>query len=395
MSYKNKHIRASFFLDLFFKKKDFPRCYTKITNTFTNSLIYKNNTSIILNSNYSIFNVYDIPNYLTPEFCSPDSFKLLTAPLYPGYLIDLTCFKDLEDYLTNHLGSPRKSQLKRYRKRLDLCIAPNYKIYFGAINKEEYNTIFEALLSITERRFKQKEEVNFEIPFLKIYHDIMYPLILEKKASIFVIYHKSKPINITLNFIDNETIFHWNSCYDIDYQMFNLGHINMVNHLDWAFNNGFKLFDMSRGDFLHKRKYINKKYMYIEHLIYNSKSAITTFKAYFEILKLKTRFTLINLLKSVNFHKVYRKYAKLKYRLTYNTDLKNITSIYNVSQIPTTEELQLIDVNKNAFLIQPLNYFIHKNQEFVDNVKVYSCLKENNTYYFKGLKSQQKLTITK
>lgn len=399
MKKSKRHIKSSFFLDLFLKEKSFPPFYKKITNTFLNTDIYNSNTGENYSLDYLTHIIFDIPNYLKPEFYNADSLKLLEAPLYSGYIIDLTCFNSLEDYLNNHLGRPRKSQLKRYRKRLDLCIAPNYKIYYGDISKNEYNRLFKRLTEITKRRFDQKEELNFELPFLELYQNMMYPMILNKKASIFVIYHDKKPINITLNFIDEDCIFHWNSCYDIDFQMFNLGHINMANHLEWAFNNGFKLFDMSRGDFMHKRKYVNKSYMYQEHIIYNSKSLRTSIIAHFRQLKLKLRYCLIEYLKKINIHLLYGKYAKYKYRNAKSKLEKDkpytIASNY-ISEIPKSEKLISIDLLNNTeynFLIKPLNYFIHKSQEYIENVRVFSDLRNTHVFYFEGTKKCLKLTI--
>ncbi len=398
MQRSKKHIRASFFLDLFLKGKSFPSFYKKITTTFLNNDVYSSHPSAKFNFDYLTYSIYDIPNYLETEFDKTTSLKLLTAPLYPGYIINLTCFKNLEDYLNNHLGKPRKSQLKRYRKRLDICIAPNYKVYYGDISKDEYNILFNRLILMTERRFAQKEELNFELPFLELYRDMMYSMMLNKKASIFVIYHGKKPINITLNFIDNACIFHWNSCYDVDYQMFNLGHVNMVNHLEWAFNKGFKLFDMGRGDFLHKRKYVNESYIYNEHIVYNSKSLPALIIAHLKLLKLKLRYGTIKFLKKFNFHLFYGKYAKYKYRVVksrHKNDKSYAVTASNITEIPSLEKLALIDLDNYDydFLIKPLNYFLYKNQDNMKNVKVLTDLKDVQTFYFKGVKMHQKVTI--
>ncbi len=399
MEMNKKHINVSFFLDLFFKDKGFPPFYKKVINSFTERIIHKTNSNSNFKIKQSTYSISDIPDYFSTEFINTNKhLKLLTTSLYAGYLINLTTFRDLEDYLNNKLGRPRKSQLKRYRKRLDLCIAPEYKIFYGDISKDDYHQLFKSLFSMTERRFDQKEELNFELPYLELYQEMMYPLILNKKACIFAIYHNNMPINITLNFIDGDTVFHWNSCYDIDYQMFNLGHINMINHLEWAFLNNFKLFDMGRGDFLHKRKYVNENYMYREQVIYDSKSLQASMIAHIKILKLKTRFGIIQFLKKTKIHLWYSKYVKYKYRLVKakSKPPKEIKfNIDTVSEIPELEGLNIIDLSKNQyrFLIKPLNCFLHKGQEFVNNVIIYKDIDNKGTFYFKGLKNVQKIAI--
>lgn len=401
MKLNKKHIEFSFFLDIFFKEKGFPPFYKKITNTLLKKDVYEIHNDATLKLNNSTYSISDIPSYFSPEFTkTAHNLKLLTTPLYSGYLINLSKFRDMEDYLDNKLGKPRKSQLKRYRKRLDKCLSPEYKTFYGDISKEAYHTLFNELVILTERRFAQKEELNFELPYLELYRDMMYPLIIDKKASIFVIYSEMKPINITLNFIDDDSVFHWNSCYDVDYQMFNLGHINMVNHLEWAFKNNFKLFDMGRGDFLHKRKYINESYMYEEHIIYKPKSISGSFFAYSKLLKLKARYTLIQFLKKTNVHLWYRNYVKYKYRIVKSKSSPHINFKINIdktsSEILNIESLTLIHLNnkEHDYLIKPLNYFLHKSQEHIKKISVYKDLNKEQTFYFKGIKKHQKIIIT-
>lgn len=398
MAWHKKHIQVSFFLDLFFKEKRFPSFVKTITNTLLNAVVYK--SSKTSSGKFKTYTITDVPSYFNLKLDKKNAnIKSVTVPLYAGFLINLSNYANLEDYLNNKLGRPRKSQLKRYRKRLDLCIAPEYRIFYGAITKEAYKHLFKELVIITKRRFNQKEELNFELPYLKLYEDMMFDMVLKKQAAIFAIYHNAKPINITLNFIDGETIFHWNSCYNIDYQMFNLGHINMVNHLEWAYNNNFKLFDMSRGDFLHKRKYITESYMYNAHIIFNTKSVSASALTYFRAFVLKLRFKLIRLLKKINFHKLYGHYAKLKFKIikpSANAIAQNkIVVDNNLPEIPMVKNLKEIDLNSGAFnfLIQPRNYFLHKSKEFVNDVKIYNDLNDCQIFYFKGIKKYQKITV--
>ena len=68
--------------------------------------------------------------------------------------------------------------------------------------------------------------------------------------------------------------------------MFNLGHINVVNHLEWCFDNNMKLFDMGRGDFFHKRKWVDTPYLYNEHIVYKTHSINAIVYAYFKYFKI-------------------------------------------------------------------------------------------------------------
>ncbi len=394
-----EYIKKSFFLDLFLKDKSFPGFYSNIINGVSKDIHYLNDNIYETNLSRKIYAIFDVPDYLTLKTREKlIGVKTLKTSLYNGFYINLSQYQDLNHYLSSKLGRGRKSQLKRYRKRLDLCIAPEYKIYYGEISKNEYDRIFNNLKTLTIKRFEQKKEDNFELPYLNLYQDIMYPLILQKKANIFVIYDKEKPINITLNFIDNGLLLHWNSCYDIDYQMFNLGHVNMVNHLEWSFNQGIKIFDMGRGDFLHKRKYITNSYIYQEHIVYRSTSLSIALFAHCKYIITKAKFSFIKALKQVNVQKVYSKYAKLKYRIL-NTKNTNTTNQYKViettiSKLPDSSNLEPVSLaNIDERLIKSINYFLYNNKESINDVTFHQINMNLRELYIIGRKKRTKLEL--
>ncbi|MBS9463884.1 GNAT family N-acetyltransferase [Flagellimonas sp. 389] len=398
---KAKYVRLCYFFDFFLEGNDFPSFYRKITEVLSKKVVYTSQNKEVPEFENKAYSIYDMPDYFKTEIESKDSsISILDIPLYTGYLINLNSYKDFEDYMDTKVRKARCSQLRRYRKRLDLCIRPVYKIYYGQIEKEEYNRLFNTLLKMTERRFIQKKERNFELPFLETYRATMYPLILEKKASIFVIYDGEKPINISLNFIDEHIIFHWNSCYDIDYCMFNLGHINMVNHVKWAYENNFKLFDMGRGDFFHKRKWVDQTYIYEEQLIYDSKSLHAMILVYVRLAFLKLRYSVIQVLKKLKFHLWYGKFIKYRYRNSH--EFKNLVRKEEVRiiddnfKMPSINKLKRIPIDniQDSFIINSINYFIHKNQEYVQEIEVYLELKNPSCYYLKSNKRIQKVLIT-
>ena len=52
------------------------------------------------------------------------------------------------------------------------------------------------------------------------YRDVALPMILEKKASLFVVYEDSNPIALRLNYFSENTLFHAITTFDIDYSKF-------------------------------------------------------------------------------------------------------------------------------------------------------------------------------
>ncbi|WP_435315349.1 GNAT family N-acetyltransferase [Cellulophaga fucicola] len=392
------HTRFSFFLDLFFKDKAFPWFYNKITNNYLKTVVYNTTDTPDKTSNVETCIVYDIPNYLDIKTTIQETnLKEISFPLYNGYAVYFGNHNTCDAFLNDQVGKSRTNKLRRHQNRLDLSIAPTYTMYYGAIEEIEYKRLFKELKRITALRFTQKEEHNFELPYLNYYEEIMFKMIFEKKASIYVIYDKDKPINITLNFIDGQTMLHFNSCFDVDYSMYNLGHLNTIKHLRWCYDNGIKLFDMGRGDFFHKRQWINKTYLYQEHIIYNSKSIIATLKAKKTIVFHKLRFRMVALLKKMKFHLAYGKYIKFKYRLSNKKDAQN-NSTYTISNgVAIPKDKKIVKINyldkEYSNLLFYVNDFLHKNFEKNSAISVYKENELATTYYIKGEKNTQKISI--
>jgi|GEM_PF-1016032 len=392
------HTRFSFFLELFFKEKTFPWFYQKITNNYIDSIVYTKANTAAKGSKIETCIVYDIPSYLEIESSLQNTdLEEIKIPLYNGYAVYLANHSTCDAFLNDQVGKSRTNKLRRHQNRLDLSIAPTYTMYYGSIDKKEYTRLFKELKRITAIRFTQKEEHNFELPYLNYYEEIMYQMIFNKKASIYVIYDKDKPINITLNFIDGETMLHFNSCFDVDYNMFNLGHLNTIKHLRWCYDNGIQLFDMGRGDFFHKRQWVNKTYLYQEQIIYNSKSWTATLKAKKTVLQHKFRFIIIGILKKFNFHLLYGKFITFKYRLSQpkNTVTTPVYKVVNNCEIPQKDILVQIEylAKEYQFLLFYINDFLHKNFEKNTNITVYKEDGIPPTFYIKGEKKSQKISL--
>ncbi|NCP52929.1 MAG: GNAT family N-acetyltransferase [Flavobacteriales bacterium] len=387
--------RTSFLIDHVLNQVALPCYYSRVINSLSGKSCLKQPNKTIEIPQGGYFSIYDIPSYLKPVLEEDlKNLKHKKTPLYAGYLINLKAYLHFEDYIKTIVRSARWSQLKRYKKRLDLCLKPSYSIYYGHnLNPDEYHKIFESLKQMTARRFAQKEELNFELPYLDFYQEIMHPLILEQKAAIFVIYHEDKPINITLNFFLEDICFHWNSCFDVDYAVFNLGHINMVNHLEWCFNKGFSVFDMGRGDFFHKRKWVDTSYVYEEHYLFSTKSFKSLWHANTMVSFKCLRYQSVQFLKKLQAQKAYGAYVRFKYRWFLKTPFKPLVSIetHHLVDIPDTMACTPINIFEPMYapLIEPLNYFLHRNQESFHNVLVSCETKQPNRCYFKGLKNCQ------
>lgn len=376
-----------FFLDMLFRNNCDQAFFDSITNKFTGQAIYRKNIPPHFANGRDTSCFSDIPDYLEPHLLEgPKVFKTIKAPLYKGYLVDLSLFKNVEDYLKNHVGKARYSQLRRYKKRLDLCIAPRYVAYFGKMDETEYHSIFQCLKDFTKRRFRQKKEVNYEIPYLDYYEEIMYPMILEKRALIYVIYDGKKPISITLNFVFGDLLLHWNSCYDIDYGIFNVGHINAMEHFRWSFDHHIKTFEMSRGDFWHKQRLVNRTFLYEKHILYRATSLKSICTAYLNLFWPFIRYHIIQNLKKVRAQKLYSLYARRRFR-KFNpyADIKEMGYELheNPGPLPPVHQREPIRIadEVNSFLRAPFNQFLHGAKISHKETEVFKLLDSSNTYF--------------
>jgi len=389
--------RFSFFLDLFFKEQSFPFFIQKVKNEYLNTVLYEQQEPLVKTANFSITSVYDFPNYLSLSVAKDQlALEHLTAPLYPGYLADLRTHATADAYILHQVGKARSSKLRRHQNRLDLCLEPTYTMYYGAIDKTEYDRLFTILKQMTALRFRQKNESNFELPYLDYYQDIMFTMVLEKRAAIYVIYDALKPITITLNFLNGKTLLHFNSCFDIDYGMFNLGHLNTIKHLRWCYDHKLYLFDMGRGDFFHKRQWINTTYTYEKYIIYHAKNPLAKLKAKLEEAQTILRHQLIASLKKVNFHLLYGQMRKALYKIRQPKESEKPTySVLEGHVITNAADLVKIpyEVAPYTHLIFYVNSFLHKNFELKKNCQVYQNRNSENTFIIKGKNNIQQLVV--
>ena len=302
-------------------------------------------------------------------------------------MADLRTHTTADAYILHQVGKARSSKLRRHQNRLDLCLEPTYTMYYGAIDKTEYDRLFTVLKHITALRFRQKNESNFELPYLDYYQDIMFQMVLEKKAAIYVIYDGLKPITITLNFLNGKTMLHFNSCFDIDYGMFNLGHLNTIKHLRWCYDHQLHLFDMGRGDFFHKRQWINTTYTYEKHIIYHAKNPLAKLKAKAEVTQTNLRHQLISSLKKIKFHLLYGQMRKVLYKIKQPKESENTSyTVLEGHVISNASDLEKIayDLAPYTHLVFYVNAFLHKNFELKKNCQVYRNRSSENTFIIKG-----------
>lgn len=214
----------------------------------------------------------------------PDYFKLNEPPkhynikIVPqdnwGYSIDLTGSSSIDQYLESQFKSKTRSIIRRYVRRLETCFPITYRLYYGDMDQTDYERVFDALHNMIKARFDQRNETHKEMwRWMELKKNI-YNQILQRQASLFVIYDDTIPIEISLNYHLGPVLFSSVSSYDMDYAKFGLGHVEIYKQLEWCINNGYKLFEMGVGGMDYKQKWSNHIYRFNHWIMIPKKSPL-------------------------------------------------------------------------------------------------------------------------
>lgn len=334
---------------------------------------YKNKTFII----YDVLpHLYQVVNEL------PKNAAIYKSIQYPGFLIHLDKFNNIDDYLLNTFSKNTRSKMRKFTSRLDTCFDITSKMFFGSIDKLEYDRLFQDFMVLLQKRFsdKQVSNNNMKSSEWRFYKDVAYPLILEKKASLFVVYDKEKPIAITYNYHTEDTLIDAITVFDIDYSKFNLGYVNNLKILNWCFDNNLKTLDFSKGYFDYKKRMCTLEYDFEYHIIYDKKSLISKLKAlsYYKYFEFKAY------LRNKDFN---TKLHKFTYRINNKKESSFIDKIeiINLDHLNSNSDLTLIDITKNStynFMKSYVYDFLYLAVKPYDEIELYKVNNSKNTFIF-------------
>ena len=386
------------FLTIFLENRSLNSFYSSITNVFSGQVEFRNISATQSNPK-NIILVKDVPEYLDAQINEDLGWRMRKLKTFKGSLINLTNYKDETDYLLKTFSGSRRSKFRTNQKRLEKCFNISYKTYYGDIEKDEYESLFDKFLELINRRFDQKELINDDLVRWKVYRDIAYPLILKKEACLFVIYDSDKPISISFNPIHGKTIFGYIRGYDIDYGKFYIGFTDIIVQLKWCFENNFTTFDLLKGEYEYKSQWTDTQYYFEKHLIYDSSRLLSNLRAKSIIFVIKTMYLLINLLKKRNLHIVFGNIRSYLRRPKINPNKaisKAEISIETDPELPKTCDGIKMDIcDKRLAIIKMYIYnFLYQNQESINNIVVLRLLDSPNSFLIKGTKNSQKITVS-
>lgn len=385
-------IKFDFIVGVQFYKDKYLPIYTNIGKNLTKGFNYRIHPNKIRN-NHNVYLIYDIPSYYNiPSINGQKNLKLKSISQYNGYYTTLDQYNNLDDFIVKNYSSSRRKMLRRRYNGLIKSFDISTTMYYGSIDKDTYNLLFDRLSELLKKRFQEKQ-TNYHIlskwDYIK---ELTYPMILNKEVALFVIYDDFEPIGIRLCFQHQKAIIGAIPIYDTDYSKFGLGNILTFKLIEWCINNNMEIFDSSKGDYGIKKQISDTIYSYDYHVLYNPKSVISRFLAF----TLISSFQLKQYLRNRNIHTIYH---NLRYRIggkqsNGNSNQFSYQILDEEFKIENEKDTSQIDYKEQEFSIlnRLVHDFLYSSGERKKDVKLYKK-NDSNIYYLVGTFKQQKVLV--
>lgn len=371
------------------EKNNILNAYEALEYNLNESCFYKSRKENISHENLTSIRLF--PSYLSPSFKHTNVLTVKKIPQSKiiGYAINIVTKQDIETFLKSEFSKRFRSNIKRFVNRFEHCFNANYKMIYGNILKDEYSFLMTALHKMLITRFGQRNEKNDILENWDYYLESTFSLINSKKASLFVIYHDSKPVHICINHHFNNILFVSIPSYDINFAKFALGNISIYKLLEWSLNNNYIMLDMAYGELEYKRRWSNHIYSFEHHIIYQTNVLSFRVKASLEVSLIKFK----NFLKSKNID-VLIKNIKKTFKRNKGTSKHLVNfKIEDVTPLDT-KSLNVINNENNIYNIikKPIYDFIYKQKTHLSSVSVFE-IKPQKEYVLVDKNTYQKITI--
>lgn len=391
---KYKKGTAFNFIDgLKFYKHKFLPYYINVGRNFTNGITYSIDQEARDYKKKTLL-IYDVPDYYNIEEPNNESsIKLYSINQYKGYLAKLDEFSDLDEFLAKQFKNKPRNKFRSTLRKFETCFNVDYIIYHDFISKEEYAQTMSDFKNIIINRFKTlKLDTNLigEWPF---YTELVYKMILERKAILIAIKANNKPVSMSLAFLGNTSLVGAIKAFDTSFYKFNVGHIEISKLIEFCFKHNLKYLDFSKGAYEYKTKWTNMEYQYNCHILYDSSHFVSRKTAKWLARFFKFKQYLRD--KNFNFFLVKLKF-RLKNLLSNEKNKKPFTvkEIENLDLINNMNVLNLeIGTQKYPFLNRVIFDNLYKFPEPLDNLKIYKSDAKKPVLYVIGNKSQYAIKI--
>lgn len=389
-------------LSKFIIKKDFYFTFfeQQVVPHFYKGVIYKNielplseySTNISQVEKTLVTCIELFPTYFIPKTDVPIGFDIKKIFRVKGYCISINNANTIDAYIQANFKPNLRTALRRRLKGLESSFDVHYKLFYGQIDRHEYEFLMKILHGMIVRRFNQRDDKHDALLRWDSYYESVFTLINEKKASLYVIYDDQKPIQISLNYHNDKILFLSVPSYDIDYAKFGLGNIAVHKLLEWCINNKYEILDMGYGAFDYKLKWCNENYDFEHHLFYKKKSILALLMV--QLISFKTKLINFLIAKRVNnyYNSIKSLFKKKSEIVDYDYEISPATDLLNVN--PETPPIDFINDTSFTFLKKSVYDFLYTNKEHISKIQVFE-IKKNESYLIKSQKEAQKVVFQK
>ncbi|MEZ2415457.1 GNAT family N-acetyltransferase [Muriicola sp. E247] len=258
----------------------------------------------------AVYLIYDVPSYHKTGFIENSTFGLKKIRQYDAYAIELNPFNSASDYLNYRFRSKSKRNFKKSFLKLKNHFEITSEVLTGNdVDIEKYNEVLNCFRELLVKRFESKKETYHLLKplYWEYLNEVIFELVREKKAMIFILYADQKPVSIHINYLTPDSLILAYPVFDIDYSDYKIGHYTTYLSLEWCFANNIDFYDFSKGHFDYKKRWSNLSYIFEYHIVYNKKSFVSTALANMLMVVFKVK----EIFRSLKLDTIYHKF---KYR---------------------------------------------------------------------------------
>lgn len=222
-----------------------------------------------------VFFIYDVPSYFNlPNTNTNNKLKIIKIRESKAFLTRFNEYENFQELINNHLDKKMVKEIRRRERKLVSDFNIEYKRYYGHISKEKYSEVMSNFQKLLKSKYEYKNQYFRHISTKNwdFYVSLIYPMVLEKKASLLIIKANNIPVSISLCFHSENIMYGAIPAEDIKFLKYGLSKLRLLKQYEFCFDKKIKIIDLKKGEFGYKKKWCNEEYYFEHHLLYDKSS---------------------------------------------------------------------------------------------------------------------------
>lgn len=345
--------------------------YQSMANKFNGHRLYesKGSTDVPYSIQQKPLVLTSVPNYLDANYVFDSDTIIKKVKTFPGSLIDLSAYADFDSYLTQTFSNKRRSYFNKCVNMLHTCFDISHRVYYGTMEREEYDSIFSAFQKMQSDRFEELGIKDDAMEMWPIYQKNTWQLVLDKKACISVIYNGSKPIAISLNYLLGKVVYGFTKTFDMAYAKFGLGNVELLKMIAWSIGEGFDVLDFMKGEYSYKNRFTDNPYSFLTQVVYSKKNLKQRVWGLALFMGLRVFYFMYHVYRFLGLHRFRGQKSHKKEK---TSPVKSQELSKNASSILPTEIKIHLDAIKNKGFQKAVCDFCFMNKEPLKSIELFT-----------------------